>query len=144
MYAIGMDDDPPPLVSAADWVQTPPAVQLAFLTLVDLVHDLSAQVQELRARLNQTSRNSSKPPSSDPPSAPPAPPARVPRARTRGAQKGHPDQQRPLLPPEQVDTIVPLRPTTARTVARAWPAICHSVTRSGIARSGSCRPSDQL
>jgi transposase len=111
MYAIGMDDDPPPLVSAADWVQTPPAVQLAFLTLVDLVHDLSAQVQDLRARLNQTSRNSSQPPSSDPPSAPPAPPARLPRGRTRGAQKGHPDQQRPLLPPQQVDTIVPLRPT---------------------------------
>jgi transposase len=106
-----MDDEPPPLVSAADWAQTPPDVQLAFLSLVDMVRDLSAQVLELRARLNQTSHNSSKPPSSDPPSAPPAPPARVPRGRKRGGQTGHMDQQRPLVPPEQVDTIVPLRPT---------------------------------
>lgn len=103
-------DDTPPLVSAEDWAHTPPDVQLAFLSLVDMVRALSAEVQELRARLTQTSHNSSKPPSSDPPSAPPTP-ARVPRGRKAGAQPGHSDQQRPLHPPEQVDTIIPLRPT---------------------------------
>lgn len=105
-----MDDAPPPLVSAADWAQTPPDVQLAFLTLVDLVRELSARVQDLEQRLKQTSRNTSKPPSSDPPSTPPPPP-RTPRGRLRGGQPGHADQQRPLLPTDQVDTIVPLRPT---------------------------------
>ena len=109
------DEAPPPLVSAADWAKTPPEVQTAFLTLVDMVRDLSAQVQALRAQVQQTSRNSSKPPSSDPPSAPAPPAARVPRGRKAGAQSGHPDQQRPLLPPEQVDTIVPLRPTCCPT-----------------------------
>lgn len=113
------DDDAPPLVSAEDWAQTPPDVQLAFLSLVDMVRALSTEVQELRARLNQTSRNSSKPPSSDPPSAPPSPSPRVGGGRKAGAQPGHGDQQRPLLPPEQVDTIVPLRPTTCPTCQTA-------------------------
>jgi transposase len=103
-------DDPPPLVSAEDWAKTPPDVQLAFLTLVDLVRDLSARVLELETRLKQTSRNTSKPPSSDPPSAAPPPP-RTPRGRKRGGQPGHADQQRPLVPSDQVNMIVPLRPT---------------------------------
>ena len=107
-----MHDEPPPLVSAADWANTPPDVQLAFLSLVDMVRQLSAELQELRARLNQTSHNSSKPPSSDPPSAPPPPTPRVPRGRPRGAQAGHPDQQRPFLPEDQLDEIVPLRPSS--------------------------------
>jgi transposase len=105
-----MQDDRPPLVSAADWAKTPPAVRAAYLELVQMIRDLSTEVQELRARLTQTSRNSSQPPSADPPSAPP-PPARVPRGRSRGAQSGHARQQRPLVPPDQVDEIVVLRPT---------------------------------
>lgn len=103
------DDDLPPLVSAADWARTPPDVKLAFLSLVDMVRDLSARVRELEAQLKQTSRNSSKPPSSDPPSAPPTPP-RVLRGKPKGAQPGHPDQQRPLVPPQQVDEMVVCQP----------------------------------
>src|SRR6266508_4860335 len=115
-----MQDDRPPLISAADWAKTPPAVRAAYLDLVQMVLDLSIEVQELRARVNQTSRNSSQPPSADPPSAPP-PPARVPRGRKRGAQPGHPDQHRPLVPPDQVDKIVVLRPTTCPVCATALP-----------------------
>ena len=107
-----MDEEIPPLVSATDWAKTPPDVRQAFVSLVDLVRELSAQVQELRAQLKQTSHNSSKPPSSDPPSAPPAPAPRVTRGRTRGGQPGHPDQQRPLLPEDQLDAIVAVRPTS--------------------------------
>src|SRR5690242_18901511 len=107
-----MQEEPPPLVSAADWAKTPPEVQRAFLSLVDLVRELSAQVQVLRAQLKQTSHNSSKSPSSDPPSAPPSPAPGVPRGRKRGAQPGHSDQQRPLLPEDQLDAIVALRPTS--------------------------------
>jgi hypothetical protein len=33
-----MDEETPPLVSATDWAQTPPDVQVAFLALVDMVH----------------------------------------------------------------------------------------------------------
>lgn len=85
-----------------------------------MVRDLSVEVQELRARLNQTSRNSSQPPSADPPSAPP-PPARVPRGRSRGAQTGHAPQQRSLVPPDQVDEIVVLRPTLCPVCQTALP-----------------------
>ena len=131
-----MPNEPPPLVSADDWDKTPPAVQQAFLTLVDLVRSLDAQVKELRAQVKQTSRNSSKPPSSDPPSVPPPLP-RTPRGRSVGAQKGHEDQQRPLLPPEQVqETVIctpdacagcgaVLPPTLPDVAARLCTQICE-------------------
>src|SRR3954465_2825060 len=112
------DDDIPPLVSAADWARTPLDVKQAFVTLVDMVRDLSARLRDLEAQLKQTSRNTSKPPSSDPPSALPAPP-RVLRGTPIGAQKGHPDQQRPLLPPEQVDEVIVCQPQCWRDCASA-------------------------
>jgi transposase len=115
-----MDEDIPPLVSAADWTQTPPEVQVAFLALVDMVYSLSARVRELEAQLKQTSRNSSKPPSSDPPSTPPAPP-RVARGKPKGAQKGHAEQQRPLLPPDQVDKLIICHPQQCPDCATALP-----------------------
>src|SRR5258708_24381936 len=99
------EDDIPPLVSATAWACTPPDVKHAFLALVAMVRDLSARVRELEAQLKQTSRNTSKPPSSDPPSAPPTPP-RVLRGKPKAAQPGHPDQQRPLVPPDQGDELV--------------------------------------
>ena len=115
-----MPDEPPPLVSATDWANTPPAVREAFLTLVDMVRQLSVEVQELRVRVNQTSKNSSKPPSSDPPGT--MLPARPARGRKRGAQPGHPEQQRPLLPSDQVDEIVVLQPTCCPVCSTALEA----------------------
>jgi transposase len=102
-------DDIPPLVSAADWALTPPDVRTAFLSVVQMVRELSARVQDLEAQLKLTSRNSSIPPSSDPPSAPSKPP-RVQRGKPKGAQVGHPNQQRPLLPSDQVDEMVVCHP----------------------------------
>jgi transposase len=67
----------------------------------------------LRVRLSQTSRNSSRPPSSDPPAAPKALPA-PPTGRRRGGQPGHPPHQRTLVPPEQVDQVVPHWPVRCR------------------------------
>ncbi len=115
-----MPDELPPLIAADDWVKTPPAVQSLVLELLDMVRQLSSEVQELRVRVNQTSRNSSKPPSTDPPHAPPAP-ARRSAGRKRGAQPGHADQQRPLLPSEQVDELVLLQPTDCLACHTALP-----------------------
>src|SRR5919202_1152242 len=107
-----MNEALPPLdLAPADWATTPPAVRTLLLTLLTQVQTLQAQVADLQAQLNQHSRNSSRPPSSDPPSAPPRP-QRTPTRRPRGAQPGHPGQQRELLPPEQVDELVVHRPTT--------------------------------
>jgi transposase len=103
-------------IPAEDWAQTPESVRLVVRSLVDIVESLRAelrtvttQVQELQAQVGQTSRNSSKPPSSDPPSAPPTLP-RTPRGRKAGGQVGHEGQQRPLVPPDQVDVPIDLRP----------------------------------
>lgn len=111
-----MDELPRRLgIPEADWAQTPASVQAVVRALVQVVQDLQVQhqtaltritaleqeVAELRARLNQHSQNSSKPPSSDPPSAPPRPPP-VPRGRKAGAQSGHPRHERPDPTPEQI------------------------------------------
>ncbi len=65
-----MPPEAPPTISEHDWEKTPPAVQALVRDLIDMVQALSIEVQELRVRVNQTSRNSSKPPSSDPPHVP--------------------------------------------------------------------------
>ena len=74
-----------------------------------LVTELLQRVARLEARLNQTSRNSSKPPSSDPPSAKPRP-AKEPSGRKSGGQPGHEGHGRKLKPESEVDHIIEVRP----------------------------------
>lgn len=101
----------PPVIEipAEDWAATPPVVQAAFEQLLNYVTELTGEVRDLRAKVNQTSQNSSKPPSSDPPSAPPRPKS-TPRGRKSGAQPGHQGHARPLLPEKDVQEIIPCRP----------------------------------
>ncbi len=83
---------------------------------------LKARIRELEARLGQDSSNSSRPPSSDwigtkRPSGP------KPSGRKRGAQPGHPEHHRPMVPADQVDEVV-----------HCWPAACtgcHAVLAQG-------------
>ena len=70
------DQAPPPGISQEDWAATPLAVRA-------LVMELLQRLAIVEARLNQTSRNSSKPPSSDPPQC-----ATASSERTLGAQVG--------------------------------------------------------
>jgi transposase len=112
-YPVAMDTHPsfPPEL----WQRTPPAIR-AYIetlegqvqTLTSMVHTLQEQVRTLEERLNQTSRNSSRPPSSDPP--PHQRSRRPPGKRRRGGQPGHPGQTRPLVPVEEVDAVVVLKP----------------------------------
>ena len=97
------------------WEQTPPEVRAYISTLEarvaaleDMVHTLQEQNRTLQERLNQTSRNSSRPPSSDPPQS--SRPKRPRGKRRRGGQPGHPGQTRTLIPVEDVDEVVPLKP----------------------------------
>jgi transposase len=102
--------EPPAIdISAEDWAVTPPAVQAAFQQLLAYVTELGDEMRDLRAKVNQHSHNSSKPPSSDPPSAPPRPKS-TPRGRKAGGQPGHPGHARPLVPEKDVQEIVPCRP----------------------------------
>jgi transposase len=128
-------------ISEQDWGRTPPAVRTALLALqqqvrlmglrftayeqqlaslreqVTQVDDLKAKIAELRERLGQNSSNSSKPPSSDPPSYKAKPP-REAKGRKRGGQPGHQGSARKLLPAEEVDHLVDLKPASCTGCGR--------------------------
>src|SRR5438128_8392702 len=102
------------------WDRLPPEVR-AYIetlkgqvkTLTSMVHTLQAQVRTLQEQLNQTSRNSSRPPSSDPPQS--QRPRRPRGQRRRGGQPGHPGHTRSLVPVEEVDEVVVLKPDQCRS-----------------------------
>ncbi len=78
-----------------------------------IIRMLLARIQDLERLLNKSPRNSSLPPSSEHPHAKPL--RQEPQAkRKRGGQPGHPKHERPLIPPEQCDQVVPLKPTECR------------------------------
>ena len=116
-YPVAMDTHPafPPEL----WERTPLAIRahIEMLegqvpTLTSMVHTLQEQVRTLEERRNQPSRNSSRPPSSDPPQA--QRPKRLRGQRRRGGQPGHPGQTRTLVPVEDVDEVVVLKPEQCR------------------------------
>jgi transposase len=82
-----------------------------------IIRALLAKIHELEGRLNQSPRNSSLPPSTEHPHAKPARQP-SPAKRQRGGQPGHPRHMRPLLPPEQCDAVIPLKPTACRRCGR--------------------------
>jgi transposase len=79
------------------------------------IQQLQAQLADALAKLRTNSTNSSLPPSSDrfhckrPPPLPPGQPR-----KKRGAQPGHPQHLRLLVPPDQVRETIPCKPTTCR------------------------------
>ena len=84
------DQSPPTGMSKEDWAATPLAVRA-------LVQELLQRLVIVEERLNQTSRNSSKPPSSDPPGARPRS-TKEPTGRKSGGQSGHEGHGRKLKP----------------------------------------------
>ncbi len=83
-----------------------------------IIRALLAKIDELQARLNQSPRNSSRPPSTEHPHAK----AQRPKAkgqRKPGGQPGHAKSSRPLLPPDQCTAVLPLKPTACRRCGRA-------------------------
>jgi transposase len=105
-----------PVLPQELWDQTPPEVQ-AYIrvlearveTMASMVYALQEQVRTLQEQLNQTSQNSSCPPSSDPPQH--RRPGHPQSHRPRGGQPGHPGHTRTLIPVEEVDEVVVLKPT---------------------------------
>ena len=77
---------------------------------------LTARVRELEEQLGQkppSPLNSSVPPSTEHPHAKSLP-SRGSTKRRRGGQPGHPKHERTLLPPEDCDDVVSLKPTACR------------------------------
>ena len=105
----------PAALSSDLWERTPPEAQAYIRALESRLSTLEARVQTLQQqnralqeRLHQNSRNSSRPPSSDPPQSPR--PRRPRGQRRRGGQPGHLGHTRTLLPVEEVDEVVVLKP----------------------------------
>jgi transposase len=88
----------------------PPEAQVYIRALESRVAALEATVQQLREQVQQTSRTLSRPPSSDPPQALGQRPRREPTGSRPGGQPGHEGQARALVPVEEVDVVVPVKP----------------------------------
>jgi transposase len=94
-----------PELSPEQRAEAAPELQAYLKALEEREAWLLAEVERLKAQLNQNSQNSSRPPSSDGPAAPPRPKA-PPSGRTRGGQRGHEGHHRALLPEAEVDEII--------------------------------------
>jgi transposase len=78
------------------------------------VAELEARIEELERQVKgKTPQNSSLPPSTQHPHARPQPPRRKSK-RKRGGQPGHEKHERPLIPTDQCDDTVPLKPAECR------------------------------
>ena len=90
----------------------PPEAQAIIRLLLAKIAELESRIEQLQ-RGRTTPQNSSLPPSSQHPHAKPAPPKGTSKRR-RGGQPGHEKHERPLIPTDQCDETVPLRPTECR------------------------------
>src|SRR5947209_9688740 len=97
-----------PALSHEVWERTPPEAQASIRALEARVATVEGMMQAWQEQLNQTSRNSSRPPSSDPPQPPR--PHRPRGQRRRGGQPGNPGATRTLIPVEEVDEVVVIKP----------------------------------
>ena len=90
------------------WEQLPPEAQAYIRALEARVATVEGMMQAWQEQLNQTSRNSSRPPASDPPHS--ERPRRPRSTRRRGGQPGHPGHTRTLVPVDEVDAVVVIKP----------------------------------
>jgi transposase len=81
--------------------------------IAELKAEVTSLRNELARRQGKTPQNSSLPPSAQHPHAKPMKP-RTPSKNKRGGQPGHAKQERPLIPTEQCDEVVPLKPIECR------------------------------
>jgi transposase len=97
-------------VSPAGWERTPPEAQAYIRALEARIVALEAIVRQLQEQRQQHSRTASRPPSSDPPQVLGKRPRRESSGRRPGGQPGHEGQTRALLPVEEVDVGLPVKP----------------------------------
>ena len=107
-----------PLLSPEMWERIPPEAQAYIRALEARVAALEAMVQQWREQLQQDSPTSSRPPSSDPPQAVAKRPRRPPSGRRPGGQPGHEGQTRALVPVEEVNVVIPVKPERCRRCQR--------------------------
>jgi len=106
-----------PPITPEQLAALPPEVRAVVQAIIDhyerRITELAAEI----VRLKKTPRNSSLPPSSEHPHAKP-PPAKPKSQRPRGGQPGHEKHERALIPTEQCQQVVPLKPKRCRRCRR--------------------------
>lgn len=91
-----------------------PEAQAVIRMLLQENTRLRKRIEKLEAKLNKTSKNSSKPPSAGHPHAKPEPPPKKKSKRKRGGQPGHERYQRELVPPSECTEVVTRKPNSCR------------------------------
>ncbi|WP_444881958.1 IS66 family transposase zinc-finger binding domain-containing protein [Limnofasciculus baicalensis] len=102
-----------------DWEKTPASVKKLVELMAKRIDSLEqeagllqSQEEELREKVNQTSKNSSLPPSSDPPGT--GGKSRKKSGKKRGGQPGHQGKSRDLYPVEKCHSVLDHHPVTCR------------------------------
>jgi transposase len=112
-----------PLVTEGMIARQPPEAQAIIVLLLNQIAEQDRRIAALEAELTaakKTPRNSSLPPSSEHPHAKPPRDNKEKRAgKKRGGQPGHPKHERALIPTEQCQEVVPLKPQTCRRCGEA-------------------------
>jgi transposase len=91
----------------------PPEFQALLQAVIDHYEKRIAALEAEVAALKKSPQNSSRPPSSQHPHAKPASP-RQPSGKKPGGQPGHPKHERSLIPLEQCQAVVTVRPEACR------------------------------
>lgn len=102
-----------PPITPEQLAALPPEVRAVIQAIIDHYERRIAELEAEIARLKKTPRNSSLPPSSEHPHAKP-PPAKPKSQRPRGGQPGHEKHERTLIPTEQCQQVVPVKPRRCR------------------------------
>ena len=124
----GMSPTPPPPITPEELAALPPEFEALLQRIIDhyegVISKLQAHIAKQDARIaaleaelagyRKTPRNSSVPPSTEHPHAKPVP--KTPSSgRKRGGQPGHPKAERKLIPSDECDEVLTLKPTRCRT-----------------------------
>jgi transposase len=103
-----------PLVTEEIIARQTPEAQAIIRALLAEIAALKARIEELKRRgKGKTPQNSSLPPSTQHPHNRPQPRRRKSKKK-RGGQPGHEKHERPLIPTDQCEEAVPLKPTECR------------------------------
>lgn len=91
----------------------PPEFRALLQAVIDHYERRIAALEAEIATLKKTPRNSSLPPSTEHPHAKP-PPQKTKSGKKRGGQPGHPKHERALIPTDQCQTVITVKPEACR------------------------------